>query len=129
MKNRLMILMACAMCIVIPTPVSAGNFEKAVDGLNGIVTAAFDPIVGLVVGAKETYPAEELQDFGMLNPVVHRVEGVVYGAIVAVIRITTGVLDLMTSPFDYFGVLSPPARVRIFELERVEENYVTGPPS
>ena len=110
--KRFQIVGLLVLFLMVAAPASA-SLESAVNGVNGIATAIFDPIAGAIEG--EAPGTENFPNFGVLDPAVKLITGTVYGGFFGIVRVMSGVMDIVTSPFPV-DPISPPARVNVFAV-------------
>lgn len=85
--------------------------DQALLGLNGVITAPLDPVVGLIEGD------DRFRTLPLLSPVINRVVGLTTGSWQAVKRTSLGTADILLSVFPPTA-LSPKPRFAVF----VDEN-------
>ena len=110
--RKFALVLAMAVGLFVAAPASAG-FDDAKTGLNGVLTGAFDPISGLILGNDAL--SNVGLDLGPATVVTDRVVGLVAGTFLGAFRIVTGALDVVCFPFTNHvgGAASPPAVVKI----------------
>ena len=86
------IVLTLALVVAGPLSVSAGGGD-ALYGLNGMITSPADPFVGMIAGDQFN-----LTDIPVVDPVTDRFIGLFTGTGIFVIRLGTGLADILTSP-------------------------------
>ena len=120
-------LFAILILLFVSSP-AAATFESAVNGANGVVTAVFDPVYGLVTGEIPGMEGEYTSrdqykvnlPFGSISPlannIVNHLAAAGLGVMVSYMRVVTGVVDMATSPFSKIPPISPPPSVVVFSV-------------
>ncbi len=80
--------------------------NRALGGLNGIITWPADPVMMVV------HVSEAFED-APLTPVTGRFLGLGGGLLLGVYRLTLGVLDIVFQPVPYMPMLSPVPRYKV----------------
>ena len=91
----------------------AEGINNLVAGLNGIVTAPADPVMGAV------QPTEAFDDI-WAGPATAHFMGFLQGTVMMTYRLAMGVFDIALFPFMVFPTLSPEARYDIIPEYEIE---------
>jgi hypothetical protein len=94
-------------------PARAERLERALLGLNGIITAPADPVRHVV------YPLEDYVEVPGF-PVSGHVLGLFSGTLLAAYRVAGGALDLAFSPLGVFPAIGPEPHYELLVLEPSE---------
>lgn len=108
-------LFAILIIFFITSP-AAADFKDAVNGVNGIATAAFDPIYGFVTGDVPVTGLDVDTHLGPLSMVTDRVAAGILGVGIAFARVCTGLADVVTANFADVPAVSLPALVQVFAV-------------
>lgn len=102
MRKLLTFVLALGLVVGLSGPASAGFLNDAATGLNGVVTAVADPLVGLVQG-------DDRFAVPVVAPVTNRLVGLLTGTLTGVNRLVRGAVDLPLAVLPV-GPLSPEPR-------------------
>ncbi len=112
---RFVSLLTMLIIFFITSP-AAADFDDAVNGVNGIATAGFDPIYGFVTGDVPVIGLDVDTHLGPLSMVTDRLAAGVLGVGIAFARVCTGVADVVTANFADVNPVSLPALVQVFAV-------------
>jgi len=86
-----MLTLVLALALVAPTANAGGS--DALYGLNGMITCPADPFVGMIAGDQF-----DLTNIPVVDPVSDRFIGLFTGTGIMLLRLTTGLADIIVSP-------------------------------
>ena len=109
--RKLSALLTILGLLTLATPVMAGTSDL-VAGVNGVATAALDPVFGLINGDNTVVPS-----LGFADPVVTRIVGLGTGLVCGAVRAVTGAVDAATFLFteQVGGPYSPDAKIDLVD--------------